>query len=603
MVGRSVELSAIQGLLESPQGKVLLVSGEAGIGKSRLVAESRARAEALGFRVLQGNCFEPDKTLPYAPFLDMLGPVLFPQNLDQSLRNSLQAGGEYLVPLFPELKSLFPGFQPSMTSDPAEYKHHLIQAFINLFLALAQHQPLLVVLEDLHWSDDNSLELLLHLAYRLPGHPILMMLTYRSDEVHPNLAHLLARLDQRRLAVELGLSRLDTDGVEAMIRAIFSLDRPVHSEFLKAINELTDGNPFFIEEVLKSLIAAAGTFNGEQVWEQKLVEGLRIPRSVQDAVQHRLEQLSPMARQLLSLAAVVGRRFQFSLLQQLTGLDEDSLVAVLKELVSAQLVVEESEDRFAFRHALTQQAIYAPLLARERKRLHKDVAEALEQVYRDSKEEHLSDLARHFFEAGVWEKALDYSQWAGQRVLVLYSPQVAVQHFSHAMEAAHHLGLTPSMGLYRSRGAAYDMLGNFPKALADYEQALNVARSSLDRQGEWQALLDLGLLWASRDYSRTIDYYQQALRLARAMGDQKVLAHTLNRVGNWYVNRDQPREGKSYHQEALTIFQALKDNHGLAQTLDMLALATPVTGTCSRAWPVTVKRWTCTNKPRTNRVW
>jgi predicted ATPase len=154
-----------------------------------------------------------------------------------------------------------------------------------------------------------------------------------------------------------------------MLQAIFALQRPVLADTLSAIHTLTEGNPFFIEEILKSLVTTGEIFYADGIWKRKTPQELCIPQSIQDAVQQRTEQLSSSARQVLTFAAVAGRRFDFALLQQIMHYDEEQLLVLIKELIAAQLVIEESVERFAFRHALTQQAIYGDLLARERRAL------------------------------------------------------------------------------------------------------------------------------------------------------------------------------------------------------------------------------------------
>jgi len=305
---------------------------------------------------------------------------------------------------------------------------------------------------------------------------------------------------------------------------------------------------------------------------------LHIPRSVLVAVQRRLDHLSPGAREVLSLAAVAGRRFDFALLQQLTRRHEAELVQLIKELITAQLVVEESEEVFAFRHALTRQAVYTDMLARERKTLHRTIAETIERLSAETLEAHLGDLAYHFYAAGAWVKALEYAQRAGEQAQHLYAPRAALEHFTHAVQAARHLAVPAPLDLFRARGQVYQILGEFEHARSDYEQALHAALNTHNRVAEWQSLLDMGALWTERDYEQAGDYFHRAIELAREMGDQSTLAHTLSRVGNWYANREQPHEALHYHQEALGIFHRLNDQHGLAETLDLLGTTSLAAG-------------------------
>lgn len=580
LIGRTSELAALHLCVEQVQsgkGQVALLSGEAGIGKSRLVAETKTYATAQGFLLLQGQCFPTDRTCPYAPLLDLLRSHLAASPPEQ-VATDLGSLASTLSPLLPDL--LPPSFDlPSLPSPgPEQEKRRLFAALAQFFIGQARKQVVLFIIEDIHWSDDTSLEFLHYLVRHSTAKPLLLLLTYRNDEVHPRLRQFLAQLDRERLAQEIGLKHLTRDNVEAMLRAIFSLPRSARLELPDPIYEQTEGNPFFVEEVLKSLLAAGDIFYLNGRWERKPLAALHIPRSVQDAVQQRTDQLSEAARHILNLAAVAGRHFDFALLQALTGHDEAQLLLLLKELIAAQLVVEESSEQFAFRHALTRQAVYKQLLARERKALHRTIAETLERLSASSVEAHLADLAFHFFEAGAWEQALAYGQRAGEQAQTLYAPQAAALHFTRALDAAHYTSLTPPVSLYRARGLAYETLGDFERARADQETALRLAREASDHHAEWQSLYNLGFLWTGRNYAQAGSYFQQALALARQMDDSLTLAHSLNRLGNWHLNVEQPHEALRRHQEALTAFHALADRRGEAWTLDLLGMASLLSG-------------------------
>ena len=588
LIDRVNDLATLQALIDqakSDRGQVVLLSGEAGIGKSRLVAEAKASAAAQDFLLLQGNCFQPDISSPYAPLLDLLRSSAARQ-LAAAVTSELAPFARELHQLLPDVVPLPPDRVPMSSSDPEQEKHRLFAALTQFFTGQATKQPVLLIIEDIHWSDDASLEFLYYLARRCSAHPLLLLLTYRSDEVRPNLRHFLAQLDRERLVQEISLSRLTRDEVDAMLHAIFALPHSVRLELPDPIYTLTEGNPFFVEEILKSLIAAGDIFYADGRWDRKSLGELHIPRSVQDAVQQRTDRLSESARRVLILAAVAGRRFDFALLQQLTRHDEQELLSVMKELIAAQLVVEESEERFAFRHSLTRQAVYADLLVRERKALHRSIADTMERLYTPGRPQespplhdaHLADLAYHFYEAGAWEQALEYGQRAGVEAQAMYASRAAIEQLTRALAAAQHASIIPPATLYRLRGQAYETLGDFEHARLDYETTLQMASVACDRHAEWQALMDLGFLWAQRDYAQTGTYYQRALTLARQMGDPLTLARSLNRLGNWHVNIEQPREALGYHQEALTLFQQAHDSHGIAETYDLLGMTATLGG-------------------------
>jgi DNA-binding CsgD family transcriptional regulator/tetratricopeptide (TPR) repeat protein len=402
--------------------------------------------------------------------------------------------------------------------------------------------------------------------------------TYRSEEVRSSLSHWLAQLDRERLAQEFLLVGLSRGDLDMMLRAIFALPHSRQIELPDLLYTLTDGNPFFVEEILKSLIVAGEIFYKDGTWDRRPLNELHIPRSLHNAVQQRTYELSESARQVLRLAAIAGRRFDFALLQQLTQHNEQQLLDLMKELMAAQFVVEESEERFAFRHALTREAVYVELLVRERKKLHGTIAETMERLYATAYDAHLAELAYHFYEAGIWEKALFYTQRAGQKARRLYSLWAAIEHFTRALDAAHHLGVPPSPAIYRARGQAYETLGDFEDARGDYEQALDAARTAQDTVAEWQSLIDLGALWAERDYTQTSAFFQRAYEHARAMGQPPMLARSLNRVGNWHLNVEEPLEALRCHLEALAIFRQLNDPHGISETLDLLGMASYLGG-------------------------
>lgn len=579
-IGRTTDLAILHQLIEQAKGgrgHVALISGEAGIGKSRLVAEAKTYAATHHFLLLQGNCFPADLSCPYAPLLDLLRTYAA-SILTAPITSDGAPFPRELSPLLPDLVPLPPDQPLASSPDPEQEKRRLFAALAQFFIGQAGKQAVLLIIEDVHWSDETSLEFLHYLARHSTTQPLLLLLTYRSDEVRPRLRQFLAQLDRERLAQELMLAYLTRDDVDAMLRAILSLPRSAPLEWPDPIYELTEGNPFFVEEVLKSLLAAGDIFYLNGRWDRKPLAEVRIPRSVQDAIELRTEILSEQARLVLTLAAVAGRHFDFALLQALTQQDEPQLLLLIKELIAAQLLVEESAEQFAFRHALTQQAVYIQLLVRERKALHRTIAETFERLYASTIEAHLADLAAHFFEAGVWEKALEYGQRAGEQAQALYAPQATIEHFTRALEAARRLSLTPPNGLYRARGLAYETLGDFERARADHEAALQAAHQAGNRHEQWQSLIDLGFLWTGRDYAQSGDYYQQALVLARTLEDPATIARSLNRLGNWHLNAEQVQEALRCHQEALAMFEVLHDRSGKASTLDLLGMASLQSG-------------------------
>jgi DNA-binding NarL/FixJ family response regulator len=575
LVGRGQHAAALDACLDRAQtgdGHVLLLSGEAGIGKTRLVGEAQTRALERGFQVLQGTCFETDRALPYAPFIDLLRGYLAADPTSDAVASI--ANRAALAALVPELREVVSNGDSAPRIDAESVKRETIHGFGALFRQLAALRPMLVIIEDVHWSDDTSAELLLHLARHCRSAPIAIVLTFRPDETPPALGGLLAGLNRERLASELRVQRLRRPDIGAMVEAIFRLDRPPRADFLDLLGNLSEGNPFLIEEILRSLVASGEIFFRDGRWDRKPLPELHVPHTIREAVEQRVARLSPSARRSVQFAAVVGRRFGFTFLQSLCAAEEPAILDSVKELLAAGLVVEESAETFAFRHALTREAVYAGLLARERQALHRQVAELIEGLHSDQPDaldDHL-DLAYHFYEGTVWDKALDFGLRAGERALSLLAPRAAIEQLSRALEAANQLRIAPPVELRHARGQAFSMLDEFDAARDDFAAVLEAAGADGDDLLGWRVQLDMALLWHGRDIERGGVYVQQALEAAQRLNDPACIAESLNRLGDWHMSVQQPDAALESHRRALALFEELGDREAIAETLVLLGV-------------------------------
>ncbi|GAB4424173.1 MAG: hypothetical protein OHK0015_02660 [Chloroflexi bacterium OHK40] len=577
--GREEQLATLERMLTgvaagTPGPHTLLISGEAGIGKSRLLGALLARA-AASWRTLIAACQEPYQSEPYAPLVDLTTHAL--RALDTEMRQALLGPNAATLAMLPGLEQLAAPGGAAADPESAPSRRRLFRALCELFVGLCADQPLLLAIEDVHWCDAATLSFLPVLAEALAGQPAVLVLTYKSDETPPLLAAALADLDRRRLAVELSLPPLSRTEVHALLRALFGTERPLPALLLDTLYGLSDGNPFFVEEIAIGMLASGPVGPDGGAWLARSAADVPIPRTVQEAVRRRCAELSPAAHEVLTIAAVLGRRFSFAILHQATGHDEGALLTLLKELIGARLITEESAEQFAFRHALVRAAIYNGLLLRERRLLHRRLAEALAQAA-----SYPGDLAHHFAEAGNWEQALHYAEIAAAQAHQIHAPHEVVAFLTHAVEAARHVSGVPLSPLLHRRGQAYEILGDFAAARADYESALAMAEASGRIEDEWQALLDLGFLWSSRDSARAGVYLRRMLDRARQLGDPTLLARSLNRFGNWHMNLDRAETARRLHEEALAIFERLGDERGLAETLDLLGVSCFIAGEMSR---------------------
>ncbi|MGE5249345.1 MAG: helix-turn-helix transcriptional regulator [Bacteroidota bacterium] len=576
LIGRDHELETLKQALDSARhgnGSCWMLAGEAGIGKSRLCDEIKSQPVSQDFRILQGNCFQQDASFPYAPWIDALRMFFAPLSVAE-IKQALGPLTSEINKLLPELRVLIPDIPPNPALEPAAEKYRTFESLWRFLLSVGASRPTLIIMEDLHWADSLSLELVYFLARRISKLPMAIIGTYRSEEQSPGLVQLLADLNHERLLQEIALKPLDQTGVGQMVQAAVQTERRIPSDAVNSLWALTDGNPLFLEETLKNL-AEEGHI--QELLQRGTLGEVPVPRSIQRLQQQRVERLPEVARRLLLMASVIGQRFDFRLLQETSGQNQEELLHAITHLEHARLILQESAEQYAFRHVLTRQAVYSLLMLPERQALHQLIGETMERMT-GRRKVGAAQLAHHFYQAEAWQEAMDYSQRAGEQALALYAPREALAHFMRALDAAEHLELAPSFVLLRGRARSHEVLGEFDLARADYENALDLARAETDRAMEWQALLDLGLLWQSRDLERAGEYYRAALELAYHLDDPSFLAQSLNRIGNWHMNQGQATAALSFHRDALELFRQRGDRQGMAQTLDLLGMVSYALG-------------------------
>ena len=395
LVGREAELIELEDALLAAargEGRMVLLAGEPGMGKTRLGIELTERAVRMGVATFSGACSEAGLALPYLPFLEALGNYVARADLD-FLRARLGESVEELGLLFPRL-----GQARRDAGDPTHAKLRLFEAILHLLEVAAGESGLLLVLEDLQGADDSTRELLDYIARRLESTRILVLGTYRAEELsrkHPLLTSI--EVWQRNgLAQVIELKPLDQREVEGMIDAIF--DERSSSETGRFLHDRCEGNPFVLEELLKEALDRGDFFRTERGWERKELSDFRLPRTVREAILLRLERLGPERLRMLRAAAVLGDPFQDTALIAVAGGDLPAVHEALRACVQQQLVREDpgAAGVYHFRHSLTKDAVYADLVSTERQEYHRRAAEALQA----DAEASAVEIARHLIAAG-----------------------------------------------------------------------------------------------------------------------------------------------------------------------------------------------------------
>jgi predicted ATPase/DNA-binding winged helix-turn-helix (wHTH) protein len=567
MVGRERELaSMLTGLDDaaSRRGRLFLISGEPGVGKTRLADELAIAADAKRMAVLVGHCSEHDEAVAYLPFVEILEDFIDRESNPDALRAALGDQAPELARLIPKLRNILPELPLPVDLPPAQARRHLFNCFFDFIARIASVQPTLMILEDLHWADDSTLSLLDHLTQRLSDLPLLVIGTYRDAELNVTrgLAKTLEDLLRGRLATSIRLEGLPRDEVGAMLNSLSGKSAP--AAVVAEIFAETDGNPFFVEELFRHLEDENRLYDSSGQFRANLEIGeLDAPPSVRLIVGRRLARLSDLTQKMLATAAVIGRSFSLEILQASSDADADSILSCVEEAEKAGLVfsiAENSKARFEFSHELTRQAVLAGLSAARRQRLHLEVAEAIERTcstaeskYGGSLDDHVAELAYHYARSANTWHAVKYLHLAGERAAECCAMVEAERHYMTALKLLGELPETPErdrreLALQLAVGPALMSVKGW--AAPEVERAYTRGRELCERVGELVQLFPILYgLWVNHlerlEFGSAYQIGEELLLRAESAGDSTLLlqAHhafgvTAQRMGRFQLARE-----------------------------------------------------------------
>jgi tetratricopeptide (TPR) repeat protein len=556
---RSVWLQAQQG-----RGQALLISGEPGIGKSRLTRELATQAEISGGRVLVGECY-PEGGVPYSPFAQMLRRALrWTSHNGSELPDFVLAD---LLSLAPDLRPYYPNVPENPPLDPESQQQRLFESVVTLCTRLSEQAPLFLAIEDAHWADSGSLALFRHLARRTKEKRAMVVATYREVELGESrpLQEMLVDLNRERLADRLKLGRFDREATRNLLAAIFEED--ISPEFLDRIYAETEGNPFFIEELSKALVEEGKLYFEDGRWHRPAMEELDLPQSVRVAIQSRLAKLSDSVQDVLRMAAVLGHEFDFETLAYALEQDEDLLIQALETAERSQLIEELSAERggtFRFGHALIASTLAEDLSGLRRRRMHGRAAEAIRRLRPDD----LETLAHHYSESGDLGEARAYSVKAGERAMRFSANNEALRHYTRALEIAEAEGRTDELVPILEAIGEIQALADFNKALAAFERAMALTT----RPQEQAALKEkIGTMYVMMGNERALPMLKEAAEALDPRTQAGDLARATASIGRFYHNRGQHRTALGYLERALQIAEPLEEFASITYTLAFLA--------------------------------
>jgi predicted ATPase/class 3 adenylate cyclase len=602
LVGRDEELAQALERVEAVAGgtgQLVLLAGEPGVGKTRLAQEVTLQLRNREFLLAAGRCYEPQQTAAFYPFFEALTTLL--ESAPADIRSHAGRRWPYLGQLLPDQIPMH-----AVASEGADDQQRLFRAVTGFLQALAESSPVALLLDDLHWADPSTLELLQHLARQTRADRVLLFGTYRDVEVgrqHP-LEGALRDLMREGLLTRIDVARLEQDGTAALIGEAMGEEK-ISPQLAGLIHRRTDGNPFFVQQVMRALVEKGDIYREAGRWERKAVEDIEVPESVRSVIGQRLSRLKQETQALLREAAVLGQTFNFEEFQTATGHEEADIEAALEEASRAGIARPLQKDEYAFDHALTQQALYAELSPRRRRKLHLAAGEALEQLPEASRTRRASELAWHFLQADEPDRAIVWSLRAGDRASLVFAHSEAELQYRTALELAkdtedeiaevealeklgkvlqivgrydeslevlelavkiwerrgdrnsrarlfRHIGNT-----HAERGTAEDGIARVSSFLSQMEESGGGGLTSGELAGLYVALCHL--YFSGGRWHELTRVAERAIQLAEAAGDVRLRAEAENRLGIGLIGEGSPEDARSAHERALALAEQSGD--------------------------------------------
>jgi predicted ATPase len=570
-VGRQQELAALHQALEqagSGHGQIVALVGEAGVGKSRLVYECVHSHRTQGWRVLEAASVSYGKATPYFPLLELLRRYTHVEEHNDTRTMRAKVTGQVLtldetlqdtIPALLALLDALPADSPFFTLDPPQRRQRTLDALKRVLLRESQAQPVLLVFEDLHWIDTETQALLDSLVESLPTAQSLLLVNYRPEYQHG--------WGSKTYYTQLRLDPLPPANAEEFLQVLLG-DDPSLAPLKQLLITHTEGNPFFLEESVRTLVET-GVLIGER-GAYRLAQALptiQAPTTVQAVLAARIDRLPPEEKRLLQTAAVIGTEVPLPLLQAIAELPEDTLHRGLTHLQAAEFLYETRlfpEREYTFKHALTHEVAYSGLLHERRRALHARIVESLKALAGDRVTEQVERLAQHALRGEVWDKALAYCRQAGEKALARSVHREAVGYFEQALGALPHLPETrdtreQAIDLRLALYLALRPLGDWGRILASLREAEALAAALDDPRRLAQVSVSLANYCFNRGaYDQTIVSAQSALALTAASGDSRVQALAHFYLGTAYWGQGDYRQAIDCCRQAAAFFDGAR---------------------------------------------
>lgn len=550
------------------QGGIIFIHGEAGIGKTRLTQETGAYARLRGMRVIQGRCpaiFRPDDAPPYALWSEVIKDYLETSTKEELYR----VVGFYpaeVAKLAPELRRRLPSIPQSYAIDPAQEQSRLFEAVAQFVANISRETPLLVILDDLQLTDPSSLLLLHYIVRGIQRVPLLILGVYRSENVDSKhlLTPVLGELNRERLSQSISLKRMSLEDVSEMIKHLLDQDN-VPADLCKLVFDKTRGNPFFVEEVIKSLKENEVIVRDGSEWKIKEVSRIEFPESIKVVIKSRFDRLDDECRGILTSASFIGNDFTLREIQAVTGIERDRLADLIELVFRTGLIKERvvhGEAVSSFSDLLVRDVVYEEVSPFKAKELHGIVGSALEKVWSEKVDEHFGQLASHFLESGNKEKALDYFLRAGKRAHKMYAYSEAFSYFDHALKLLEEKGndLERRTKIVEKLGDFRALMGEVDIGMEYWNKALTLwsrLENSRRRIGKLHSKMAWWFWEVRGNKTKANEHHRKALQILESEPESPELAALYEDISHMLWRTGKPTEALPWAEKALKLAERL----------------------------------------------
>jgi adenylate cyclase len=570
------------------EGGLVFVHGEAGIGKTRLIREVGACAQSRGVQVLHGRCpalFRMDGVPPYVIWKEVIKDYLETCTPEQLYRVIGYYPAE-VVKLVPELNQKLRIIPQSFPISSDQEQNRLFEAVSQFITNISRETPLLVILDDLQWTDPSSLLLLHYLARGVQKMRLLLLGAYRSTDVDAKhlLTPVLAELKRERLPQSVSLKRMSQEDTSEMIRQILKQD-DIPPEFPRMVYEKTRGNPFFTEEVIESLKEEEVIFREAGRWKFREVSAIEFPESVKNVVKARISRLDEECQNVLKMASFVGNDFTLDALAGVTRIEETRLLDIMDRLLKTGLIkhrIVRGEDLCSFADIIVRDVEYQETGAFKRKKLHGLVGSILEKVYASKIDEHFGELAIHFLESGDKDKALDYFLKAAEKAVAIYANAEAASYFQSALRLLEDRG-----DRLQQKAHILERLGDIKKLAGDSEDCIKYwneasqLRAKLQEKPQTATLHRkmANVLWDKiGDVEKAEEHQEICLDILKTRPKSVELARVYQDLAHMQWRKGDFHKALGWAEKALALGEKLHDLEVVADSSSELAALFSLTG-------------------------